>query len=453
MSVSNISGPHVYVRLIIGLAALAAAAWWASSTWTRTVELGNFLEYEEQPMELYALIDSGDDSSIDVPAAAEARLLMASIYGREFFPPDDRSAARWAALALLSRPLESGLWVILANHLFFSGQDDDARTALRRADELDPNYPLQRLSAIRLWTLMGERERAGILAAQIGRLGGRERGDAARELLRAGWERSEIFVRLEGPSLSTPAMIDLLQILRTTNPEQCRALLETMPIDRLRTDRTLRVAVSRHAVDARLLDQAEMLWRLERPEAPPHPRFPADHEDLQLALVRPPLSMGWQGPPAENWVILRPRVIEEPSIGGRPGPRTDGLEVQYRDTPDESRRHSRWPFYRVPVPENEELHVAMRVRTIPSNRSAASIVASEGRNRVESNTTDLRTDLYQILELTVPPQPYPRFVTLQLNRTRARSMFDTEAELLIQSLNISTSPPRPVEAESDEAEQ
>ncbi len=437
---------YLILRLLVGTASLLAIGWWSSATYHRTADLGAFLRFEESPEQLFELIESSS-GDLKVPAAAEANLLMASIHGRVFFPPDDRQAAVWASRALAHRPLESGLWVILATHLFFSGQDAHARTALSRADELDPNYPLQRLAAIRLWTLMGERSNAGILAAQIARLGTRERGDAARELLRAGWNRAEIFTRFEGSGLPDGEMIELLSLLKTTSRSQCRALIEAIPVARLESSRPLRSVVSRHASDARLLEEIELIWRIERPDAPTVPRFPADHENLQLAFERAPLSMGWQGPPSENWVLLRPRLIEEPSIAGRPGLRTDGLEVQYRDTPDESRRVSRWTFYHVPVPENEELHVSMRVRTIPSDRSAARIIANDGRLRTNSNTTDLRTDLYQVLELTMPAAEVPRMVSLQLERTRARSIFDTEAELIIQSLQITTAPPVEIDEE------
>jgi hypothetical protein len=150
--------------------------------------------------------------------------------------------------------------------------------------------------------------------------------------------------------------------------------------------------------------------------------------------------MGWQGPPTENWVLLRPRQIEEPGTLGAPPVRINGLEVQYRDTPDESRRVSRWTFYRVPVPAGEELQVAMRARTFPSDRSAAKIIATDGRQRVESNTTELRTDLVQTLSLTFPAQAADRVITLQLERTRARSIFDTEAELFVHALELVCKP-------------
>lgn len=445
----NPRSPFLYLRLLVGLVAVAASALWAHSTWTRTRNLGAFLEYEDREYELYELMKAqGED--LKVPDAAEPKLLMASMHGVIFFPPDDAQAAIWAARALHNRPLESQLWVILATHLFFSGQEAQARTALARADELDPNYPLQRLGAIRLWTLMGERSRAGILAAQIARLGHRERADAARELMRAGWPRAEIFTRLEGGSLSDGEMIELLDLLKIDNQAQCRELLMAIPPERLRQSRPLRVVASRHAVDARLLDQIERVWRLERPDAPDVPRFPPDFQSFELAFSQTPLAVGWQGPPKENWVILRNRVADEPGLAGQTGSQFPALIIQYRDTPDESRRHSRWPFYRMPLPADEELTLTVRVRAVPSDRSAAKIVAIGGRQRIESNVTDLRTDLYQTLSLKIPAESTSRVITFQLDRTRARSIFDSEAELIIQSIEIET---RPVVTQIEDVEE
>src|SRR5690606_40806452 len=102
------------------------------------------------------------------------------------------------------------------------------------------------------------------------------------------------------------------------------------------------------------------------------------------------------------------RIVEEPSVAGQAGSQFQALIVQYRDTPDESRRHSRWPFYRMPLPADEELTLTVRVRAVPSDRSAAKIVAIGGRQRIEINVTDLRTDLYQILSLKVPAESSSR---------------------------------------------
>ncbi len=437
----NHSGPQFrrHVRPLLALVAVVGIGLWAISKRARTMELGAFLDYEQHPADLAELLESPGQPA-RVPPAAEAMVLVAGFYGEVFFPPDDRKAAGWAARALEVRPLESGLWVVLARHLFFSGQVDEARVALERADELDPNYPRQRLAAIRLWTLMGEKDRAGALASQIGRLGFRERGEAAAELIRAGWSRADIFRQLDGPLLSDPEIVELLNLLKARRPGEARALLDAIPTSRLAASRVLRSAASRHAVDAVLLDQIERIWHLERPKAPSSPRFPDDSSNLMLAFEAPPLAMGWQGPPVENWVLLRPRQIEEPGTLGSPSTSINGLEVQYRDTPDESRRVSRWTFYRFPLAAGERLDVAMRCRTYPSDRSAAKIIATDGRQRIESNTTELRTDLIQTLSLSFPPRDANRVITLQLERTRARSIFDTEAELAVHSLNLVSNP-------------
>jgi hypothetical protein len=428
-----------YARPVLALVVVLGIGVWAMSNRARTLELGAFLDYEQHPADLAELLETSEQPA-RVPPAAEAMVLVAGFYGEIFFPPDDIKAAKWAANALQVRPLESGLWVVLARHLFFAGQVDQARVALERADELDPNYPRQRLAAIRLWTLMGEKDRAGALASQIGRLGFRERGEAAAELIRAGWTRAEIFKQLDGPILSDPEIVELLNLLRTTRPEEARGLVEAIPTPRLAVSKTLRSTASRHAVDAVLLDQVERIWHLERPESPTFPRFPADFSNLMLAFEAPPLAMGWQGPPSENWVLLRPRQIDQPGALGAPPTSIWGLEVQYRDTPDESRRVSRWTFYRVPLVAGEQLEVAMRCRTYPSDRSAAKIIATDGRQRIESNTTELRTDLVQTLSLTFPPRDEDRMITLQLERTRARSIFDTEAELFVHSLDLVSQP-------------
>jgi len=362
-----------------------------------------------------ALDDPARRVQILEPELREVRMLerLAGAAERELVPPDDRRATALLEEAIRTQPTRGALWLKLARLRLFAGKRAEAVAALGMSDFLEPNLPNQRLEAIALWVLLGERDRAGDLAARAARLDARLLEDCARQLRLGGFTSMEVFERLGGPSLEKGALQRLLTTLGGSANEE---LVAGLGPERLADPDIRRQAGQLLAAPLRsrpLLD----LWRQEVGSdlTPTTPGGLVLAHNLDLRQGPPPpdarFVLGWQPFPASvHMTAMAASADEDTTVGPL------AIRIQYDAFSGLDDRERRWDFYRVIVPENEAWGLPVSVRLDPPESSRVTIMASwEGGEARVSPPRPLEGN-WQRLEITVEPAAKERLVTLSVLR-------------------------------------
>ena len=377
---------------------------------------------------------------VDDPEAAPPRTSVlsdaAAFFSREIMPPDRTRARQLVLLALPLSPMASPLWLALAEQDIFLGRHNEARAALQHADSLDPSYPDQRLAAVQLWTLLGDRERALALARQIGNLDSAGRDEAAQALLRAGFPGDEIMRELELERLGPVELTGVLNVLATTGPEKQRAMLARLPETTL-NDEAFRQSAAQAFSNPPDPAIVRKLWQRQSPTLQPYSVAGAEIMADNLLLATSPLTdnfwFGWQTLPESSgadavWLPDTQTPEDFPEV------RIDFSSGYERDS-----RSFHWTFYRLPAPPlTEPLVIEVPFRSVPPEFSRCRLSV---RNRTETfpgPQYDSATQEWGKLQTIVPPSAQPRLLEIQLERARRGNAKAHEVSLFLGPMTFRT---------------
>lgn len=371
-----------------------------------------------------------------VPPRTAALTEAADFFSREIMPPDRVRARALLVRALMLTPLSSPLWLALAEQDIFLGQHEEARAALLHADSLDPSYPDQRLAAVQLWTLLGDRERAMALGRRIAALDAAGRDEAAQALLRAGFSGDEIMRELHLETLAPKELTGVLMVLANASPEKQREMMAKLP------DSTLDDAAFRQSAAQAFSNPPDpaivrKLWERQKPSL--QSVRVADAEILvdNLGIEESPLEgnfwFGWQGLPdgsaADAFWLTRTQTPED-----FPQVRIDFSSAYERDS-----RSFRWIFYRLPVPPlTKPLTIEVPLRSVPPEFSRCRL-AVRHRTEIYPGPEYLSaTPGWGSLRATVPPSDKPRLLEFALERQRRGNARAHEVSLFLGPIKIGT---------------
>ncbi|MDX2175878.1 MAG: hypothetical protein SF028_05350 [Candidatus Sumerlaeia bacterium] len=359
------------------------------------------------------VVRAGTEAAIlafpDPPRTHGASRELARAAEEGFFPPRNDEAARFIEEALRLDPLRAGLWMQHARLRIAQGRRTDARISLLRSDELDPNFPAQRLEAVQLWVLLGETGRAYQTARQLAAFGPRRRNEAARELTRSGLPPEVTWHQLGGEALEGAELGDFLKALDSRNAAENARLLDLVPAARL-ADAEFRRRALEVALDPPLAGWIDRLWRPSDPATTDSLALDAPRLD-QFALADP-WPLGWQHPGPRN--RLRADAYSPPNSARPYGT----LSLRFTDWGEDAPRAFGWRFYRLPVPAGETAAFRLSVRLEPPGSSRVRLLLREGRSRRDGTETTPAGE-WQELSVLLPAEDRDRVVDLQVERVPA----------------------------------
>src|SRR5690606_18216703 len=126
----------------------------------------------------------------------------------------------------------------------------------------NPAFPLQRLKAVQMWDLMGERERAVDVAVSVAGLDFEGKREAAQVLRLLDHSPAQAFVAVGGPTCEPAQMGQLMDDLRSPRREAMQALFAQVP-ERAWEDEAFRRRAASLAEKPFLHEVAMRLWRME----------------------------------------------------------------------------------------------------------------------------------------------------------------------------------------------
>jgi len=343
-----------------------------------------------------------------VPANPAAWRSLGDIYLSQFFPPADDLAIRAYRQALLLDPRSSVTWTRLAEAQFFSGDRAAAEASLSRADALDPNFPRQRLEAIRLWALLGREDRALGLGAGLARLGPQARADALRELSRLGHEPADLFRRLQlatTPPVERPALLDAFEA--AYGRDALARLSHVLPAPWLE-NRPFRHRAIEAALRPVRYAEALRWWHLE---------LGLPFEDDSGAIFAPNLDLasdpfsqtgplGWQAPSASPMA----RTVWVPPSAAEPGMLAFQFERRYSQPFDA-------PLWVGILPPGLAVELSIDVQMEPAERSRVDLVFGGGGEELMQSLPAGRTE-WQTVSKVLPATPEGRVLRLRMIRHR-----------------------------------
>ena len=195
-------------------------------------------------------------------ASPEAWMLAAHAARERLLPPD-LPLARRAALKALELDVQSASnWMHLAETELALGNLDAARHALAQSDANDPRYPLQRQSAIQLWTLLGERDRTLALARTLDSLGAAGRAAAIQGLALAGESPADVCQALNLDNTPPEARLDRLAALGAAPGPAAASFRSAAPQGWTSEDSAWRAGLLAVALRGRDWETAMDLWRI-----------------------------------------------------------------------------------------------------------------------------------------------------------------------------------------------
>ncbi len=358
-------------------------------------------------------------SAVDIPTTAEALRLRAQFREEKLFPADRAGAIADLRDALLIEPMRSGLWFLLSRNLLFTGDSSGARVALSRADELDPRYPRQRLRAIQLWSLLGERQKVEDLARDVSGLGQIYRLDAARQLVEMGLPVDRVYELVQSTELSPVERGELLERLRSRDRPALGRVFDAIPPAAWDTP-DFRLAALARASDPLLYDVARRAWEAEGIEL-------LDRADVIVYtnpdLAAPPFSSAL----ALGWLPFAPRGGESGSWSA-PGLLHDDphgvMAIRFAPPLREREVNLRYRFLRLPYRSAEPLLFRVRVRPTHPGQTSGWLLAAAGETATRGRSVDL-AEGWQELAVMLPPVAEPTMLEITLDaRFTRRSLMD-----------------------------
>lgn len=410
-------------KLLVLLPAAALLLWGLSQWWSAfTVDV-----YTDQ-LRADAVRTLGPEGPA-VPRRVGVLTSVARLRESALFPPDYVGASSAIEKALPREPLRSGLWISLARYEIFRGDRAGARVALEFSDKLDPAYPRQRLEAVQIWGLLGERQQAADLARQVASLdfeSAREAADALRSL---GLSPADIYGIVSRETHSSRQTRELIRFLRVTDGARNEALIRAVDPVHFADAQTLNVALETLSRPLRL-DAAVGLWRRHAAVPPMALQGVPDAWIADTSLRADPLEnqgyFGWQRmPPAGAY-----RAEYRPNSGNQPA----AVVASYSE--EGSRTHS-WLFYRVPLPPTP-MAIAIRaeIEIQPEFSSSFAVSAKAGSQAVRKNVDARDPRQIHPVELVIPPSGEARLLELTLERARSVGGFAADGRLLIRNLQL-----------------
>lgn len=371
-----------------------------------------------------ARLSQADEKWMDgkaVPSRSSALRQLARLHEKNSFPPQYPSAQRHLKQAIQKNPLQSVLWMDLARCQLFSGKRDAAQASLLRSDELDPQYPLQRLEAIRLWHLLDQPERARTLALRLGRMTGSVQVGVIRELLASGYAPAEIYDLLRFATLAPDRLAEVLRHLRVDNAQFMQELFRKIP-DTAYEDEIFRREAVRMALNPLVPEAIYKAWRVDSP-APAHLLDPdgamdtpmlAANLDLSTPAFSSALPLGWQNVSEVPWIAASWIAPTQATVLQKdPG----FIRLVFDDSPERPSADYRWLFYRMIVPPDSELDISVRIRLLQENRNSCSLLAvANQRHSHRSASANDRVSGWQELKLSLPARSDWYILELHLER-------------------------------------
>lgn len=363
----------------------------------------------------------------------DALVLVADTFQRNLNPPDYARSEEFLAEAIRQDPLRSDLWMRLARARLYQGKNAPARQALLRSDILDPHFPRQRLEAIQLWALLDDRARAEAIALKLASLDFSLLLDSAKSLRLAGWNPSEIFLLLKGPTLPAKDMGQLLIRIRSQNPETMRTLYANVP-DSAYTDESFRQIASQEVANPLLIDIADRLWKSESDAIEAIETSGTlvlvDNPSLQKNPFENPFPFGWQPPTTLPWVEMRWNKPTSDAVSG-------GIVVSFINSSDPSHRSFNWPAYRLPVPANTPLRIrlfALIGGNITTSRCALAVSIPD-MQEIRSPSSKVMGQI-QTLEVNIPPLETPKTAVIYFAWSRQAGGDGLPVEITLGPLEV-----------------
>lgn len=426
----------------LGLAAAFAFAGWSSlsrglawQAWERGLqEQGPAFLLEVEPNR--------------IPREAAAYRQLAHSLGTELVPPQREEALGHLRQAIARDPQRADLWILASRLLFFTGRRDEARVALARSDAMNPSFPLQRLRAVQMWEMMGERDRAVGIALRVAALDNEGKREAAEALRLLGHSPVDAFVAVGGPDMEPGPMLRVLEVLRSTRASSMEALLLAVPDEAWRDAEFARRA-ARWAEDPVLPAVARKLWALAEPDlvdlplGPEGPELPLANIDLARdPFARPGGSFGWQRPEALRRVDWRWIPLE----GGPDDPK-GAIEFKFLAHSADPGRAVSWQVHRSPAPALPQgLVVRARVQAEPARRSEFRLRVAAAGVAAHSPFASTGTDGWQEIVAVLPPTQEPGILVLSLERRWRGSSSVENAAVRLGGFEFSLpAPPPPAE--------
>lgn len=346
---------------------------------------------------------------------------LARIHERNMFPPRYSQARRLLQQAITANPLQSVLWMDLARCEFFLGNPSTAKAALLRSDQLDPQYPSQRIEAIRLWHLLEEPERAKALAVRLGRVTGSAQISVIRELIASGYSPADVYELLRFATLAPDSLAALVRHLRVENSRLMNDLFRKIPASAYDHEAFRHEAI-RIALNPLLPEVIHKAWRAET-HVPAQPVGENENDEQSLLAVNLDLSspafssalpLGWQNVSEVPWIAAS---WIAPTSPGSPLNSPGHIRLVFDDSPARPTAPFRWLFYRLIVPPDSPLDVRADIQLLEPNRNVCRLAAVVNqRHSHRSLPASDRTSDWQALLVSLPPQSDWSLLELYLER-------------------------------------
>ncbi len=376
---------------------------------------------------------------------ARYELRLADYFSEDVFPPDNALALEHCKQAILLDPLFSKSWMMAAREQIYLGNDDQARVALSRSDELDPHYPAERLQAISLWNFLGDRDQGLAIAEAIGRLGKEYRADVAQELILNGYSLEEIFAVTRFDQLGPDELIPILEQFHQFGQQHWPEVIARIP-DYAYSDSEFRHSMSRMASESLDTDLLVRLWQLEKgnPVLEAN-RVWLNNQDLNSPAFDRHFTLGWQPISEDLDLSLAWRSVE-----GRLTLRRDGfLELKI---PRYRKKPFHWTFYKALVLPGEETVLAVQLASHPEDQNDVRLIAKAPRLRVGGTSIDSHTIEDQELQVLLPASDYPMIYEFILEWSPAfNESRSTASTITLQAIGAAVPPsePAPLSDETD----
>lgn len=309
---------------------------------------------------LLQLAESGEISE-----TLRANLAVANIYANELFPPNHQKALDYYLRAAAKDPLNSVIWYRIAREKALTGQTEQARSALRRSDQLDPYFPQHRLTSIQLWAALDDPQHSMDVARSLSQLGGVYRMSAARELAAIGLTPVEIFDAMELDQADPFDQIKALSVVGTSDPEMMRPAFARINWDQL-DDSQIRNHALRVAIESELFEESVRIWRMEAPDILEAPAWVIHNPRLVDSPFEHDFALGWQRFPDQSGLEYRwlsPEGLEDIPQG----------TIVINFDPKSKDIKLSWTLYKFLMPPNSISMVSLKLRQRPANRLIAGV--------------------------------------------------------------------------------
>lgn len=346
----------------------------------------------------------------NVPIDPAVYSKLAEMYSRDFMPPDNAQARAMLGEAIRLAPLDSLYWLRVSEQNLLLGDREKAIAALRMSDDLDPRWPRQRLDAIRLWRIVGERDRALTLGIQIASLGSPYNEIAARELLDNGFTTPEVMKAVGFEKRSPAQMARLIGAMARRPGVSLEDLWAVVP-ESARGDAELRNEMATIAVQRRRYSLLQEMWKYEPDQLVTlAPGLVVKNTDLRRSPLGRTYELGWQEP-IDGGSDVTTKWVAPGGLAGDSGK----LDV---DIGPYAPEQLWWPMYRLIIPADTAVDLGARVSINPGVRTVAEVRVMVENEWFSNATTSGVNDRPEDLRHAIPPAPEPRMATIHISWRR-----------------------------------